>query len=44
MLRAIQVLECGGPGGTGHQVAAIVRGLDKSRFETTLVYAVRPGS
>jgi len=42
--RAIQVLECGGPGGTGHQVAAIVRGLDKTRFETTLVYAVRPGS
>lgn len=44
MLRVLQVLECGGPGGTGNQVAAIVRGLDKARFETVLVYAVRPGS
>jgi glycosyltransferase involved in cell wall biosynthesis len=40
----MQVLECGGPGGTGNQVAAIVRGLEKSRFETTLVYNVRPGA
>jgi glycosyltransferase involved in cell wall biosynthesis len=40
----MQVGECGGPGGTGYQVAALCNGLDKSRFESTLVYAVRPGS
>ena len=40
----MQVVECGGPGGTGFQVAAICNGLDKSRFESSLVYAVRPGS
>jgi glycosyltransferase involved in cell wall biosynthesis len=44
VLRVIEVLECGGPGGTGNQVAAIIRGLDKARFERILVYAVRPGS
>lgn len=43
-VRVMQVIECGGPGGTGYQVAAICNGLDKSRFETSLVYAVRPGS
>jgi glycosyltransferase involved in cell wall biosynthesis len=43
-LRVVEVLECGGPGGTGNQVAAIVRGLDPARFEVTLAYAVRPGS
>ncbi|MBI5245386.1 MAG: glycosyltransferase [Elusimicrobia bacterium] len=43
-LRVLQIIECGGPGGAGNQVAAIVCGLDKSRFEVVLVYAVRPGS
>lgn len=43
-LRVLQILECGGPGGAGNQVAAMVRGLDKSRFEVVLAYAVRPGS
>ncbi len=43
-LRVMQVIECGGPGGTGNQVAAICNGLDKSRFEVSLVYAVRAGS
>ncbi|MFH1724056.1 MAG: glycosyltransferase [Elusimicrobiota bacterium] len=41
--RVMQVLECGGPGGTGHQVAALCNGLDRERFHVTLVYAVRPG-
>ncbi|PCI39774.1 MAG: hypothetical protein COB53_02575 [Elusimicrobia bacterium] len=43
-IRVFQVLECGGPGGTGNQVAALCRELDPERFETTLVYAVRPGA
>lgn len=43
-IRVMQVVECGGPGGTGNQVAALCRGLDPKRFETHLVYAVRPGS
>ena len=42
-IRVMEVVECGGPGGTGYQVAAICNGLDKKRFETSLVYAVRPG-
>ncbi|MEK7743306.1 MAG: hypothetical protein AAB578_02875, partial [Elusimicrobiota bacterium] len=42
--RVVEVLECGGPGGTGNQVAAIVRGLDRSRFEVSLAYAVRSGA
>ncbi|MEQ1919360.1 MAG: glycosyltransferase, partial [Elusimicrobiota bacterium] len=37
------VLECGGPGGTGEQVAAICNGLDLAKFEVSLVYAVRGG-
>lgn len=41
--RVAQVIECGGPGGTGNQVAAICNALDAERFETTLVYAVREG-
>lgn len=41
--RVMQVVECGGPGGTGYQVAAICGGLDAARFETSLVYSVRPG-
>ncbi len=44
MIKVFQVVECGGPGGTGEQVAAICNGLDPSRFETTLVYAVRGGT
>lgn len=42
-LRVMQVLECGGPGGTGNQVAAICNGLDPQQFDSILVYAVRPG-
>lgn len=42
-VRVMQVIECGGPGGTGYQVAAICNGLDPARFESSLVYAVRPG-
>jgi glycosyltransferase involved in cell wall biosynthesis len=43
-VKVLQVLECGGPGGTGNQVAAICNGLDPARFDVGLVYAVRPGS
>ncbi len=43
-VRVMQVIECGGPGGTGYQVAAICNGLEAARFESSLVYAVRPGS
>ena len=43
-VRVMEVVECGGPGGTGYQVAAICNGLDKARFDCSLVYAVRPGS
>lgn len=43
-IRVIEVVECGGPGGTGNQVAAIMRGLDRSRFEVSLAYAVRSGT
>ncbi len=42
--RIFQVLECGGPGGTGNQVAALCNGLDPKRFQSHLVYAVRPGA
>ncbi|MBI5211302.1 MAG: glycosyltransferase [Elusimicrobia bacterium] len=41
--KVFEVLECGGPGGTGNQVAAICNGLDPSRFDVSLVYAVRTG-
>lgn len=44
MIKVFQVVECGGPGGTGEQVAAVCNGLDPARFETSLVYAVRGGS
>lgn len=44
MIKVFEVVECGGPGGTGEQVAAICNGLDPSRFEVSLVYAVRAGS
>ncbi|TBR17080.1 glycosyltransferase [bacterium] len=43
-LKVFQVVECGGPGGTGAQVAALCRSLNPDRFETTLVYNVRPGN
>ena len=42
--RVLQVLECGGGGGTGNQVAAICNGLDPERFEPVLVYSARPDS
>lgn len=42
-LKVMQVLECGGPGGTGNQVAALCNALPADRFETVLVYATRPG-
>ncbi|MBI4371814.1 MAG: glycosyltransferase [Elusimicrobia bacterium] len=42
--KVFQVVECGGPGGTGEQVAAICNGLDPERFEVSLVYAVRSGT
>lgn len=44
MIKVFEVVECGGPGGTGEQVAAICNGLDPARFEVSLVYAVRAGS
>lgn len=44
MIKVFQVVECGGPGGTGEQVAAICNGLDPERFEVSLIYAVRGGS
>lgn len=43
MTKVFQILECGGPGGTGEQVAAICNGLDPARFEVSLAYAVRSG-
>jgi glycosyltransferase involved in cell wall biosynthesis len=43
-VRVMQVVECGGPGGTGYQVAAICNGLEKEGFDVALVYAVRPGN
>lgn len=43
-LKVFQVVECGGPGGTGAQVAALCRSLNPDKFETTLVYNVRPGN
>ncbi|MDE2489569.1 MAG: glycosyltransferase [Elusimicrobia bacterium] len=44
MIKVFEVVECGGPGGTGEQVAAICNGLDPARFEVSLVYAVRGGT
>ncbi len=43
MIKVFQVLECGGPGGTGEQVAAICNDLDPAVFDVSLVYAVRDG-
>jgi len=42
-LKVLQVLECGGPGGTGNQVAALCNALPHDRFDVQLVYNVRPG-
>lgn len=44
LIKVFEIVECGGPGGTGHQVAALCRGLDPQRFSVTLVFAVRSGS
>lgn len=41
LTKVFQVVECGGPGGTGEQVAAICNGLDPARFDVSLVYATR---
>ncbi len=41
MIKVFQVVECGGPGGTGEQVAAVCNGLDPARFHVSLVYATR---
>jgi len=43
LIKVFEVVECGGPGGTGEQVAAICNGLDPARFDVSLVYAVRGG-
>lgn len=40
-LKVFEVLECGGPGGTGNQVAALCNGLDPAKFEVGLVFAAR---
>jgi glycosyltransferase involved in cell wall biosynthesis len=42
--KVMLVLECGSPHGVGHQVAMITEHIDRSRFDTRVVYAVRPGS
>lgn len=44
MIKVFEVVECGGPGGTGEQVAAICNGLDPAKFSVSLVYAVRGGA
>lgn len=41
MIRVLQVVECGGPGGTGEQVAAICNGLDPARFRVALAFTTR---
>ncbi len=40
-IKVFEVLECGGPGGTGNQVAAVCNGLPADKFEVGLVYAAR---
>jgi len=44
VIKVFEVVECGGPGGTGEQVAAICNGLDPARFDVSLVFAVRGGT
>ena len=41
MIKIFQIVECGGPGGTGEQVAGVCNGLDPARFDVSLVYATR---
>ena len=41
--KVMLVLECGSPHGVGHQVAMIAQHIDRARFDTRVVYAVRPG-
>ena len=41
MIKIFEVVECGGPGGTGEQVAAICNGLDPAEFDVSLVYVTR---
>lgn len=41
MIKIFQVVECGGPGGTGEQVAGICNGLNPARFHVSLAYAAR---
>lgn len=43
LIKVFEVLECGGPGGTGNQVAALCNGLDPKKFEVSLVYSSRDG-
>lgn len=43
IIKVFQVIECGGPGGSGRQVAELCNSLP-AEFETTLVYSVRPGT
>ena len=43
-IKVMLVLECGSPHGVGHQVAMITRHIDHAKFDTRVVYAVRPGS
>lgn len=40
-VKVFQVLECGGPGGTGNQVAALCNALDPARFEVGLIFSAR---
>jgi len=42
-IKVFMVLECGSPHGVGHQVATIARHIDRERFDTKVIYAVRPG-
>ncbi|MBI5631769.1 MAG: glycosyltransferase [Elusimicrobia bacterium] len=40
-IKVLQTLECGGPGGTGNQAAALCNHLDARTFEPLLAYASR---
>jgi glycosyltransferase involved in cell wall biosynthesis len=42
-LKVVEVLECGGPGGTGNQVAALCNALPRDSFDVVLAYGTRPG-
>lgn len=43
-VKVFQVIECGGPGGSGLQVAALCNALDPARFDVALVFNARPGN